>query len=160
MPYYFTYIDRIPQDDIVGVMESQQDDVGKFLASICEEKSLQRYAPEKWSIRQALSHWNDTERAFAFRALWFGRDFHDPLASFDQNISVNAARAEEYSWASHLAEFRDIRRSTLALLRKFPTEAWARSGVASGNTVTVKALAYIIAGHVSHRVAILEGRYL
>jgi DinB family protein len=158
--YYFTYIDRIQQDDIVGVMESQLEDVGKFLASISEEKSLHRYAPEKWSIRQVLGHLNDTERAFAFRALWFGRDFHEPLPSFDQNVSVNAARADEHSWASHSAEFRDIRRSTLSLFRKLPDEAWGRSGVASGNLVTVRALAYIIAGHVAHHVAILRERYL
>jgi hypothetical protein len=158
--YYFTYIDRILQDDIVGVMEAQLDDVGKILASISEEKSLHRYAPEKWSIRQVLSHLNDSERAFAFRALWFGRDFHDPLPSFDQNISVNSARADEYSWASHVAEFRDVRRATLALFRRMPAEAWGRSGVASGNVVSVRALAYIIAGHVAHHVAILRERYL
>lgn len=158
--YYFTYIDRIQEDDIVGVMERQLEDVGNILASISEEKSLHRYAPEKWSIRQVLSHLNDTERAFAFRALWFGRDFHDPLPSFDQNISVNAAHADEYSWASHVAEFRDIRRATVALFRKLPSEAWGRSGVASGNAVTVRALAYIITGHVSHHIAILDERYL
>ena len=158
--YYFSYIDRIPQDDIVGVMESQLEDVGKFLASISEDKSLHKYAPEKWSIRQVLSHMNDTERAFAFRALWFGRDFHDPLPSFDQNISMNAARADDHSWASHVAEFRDVRRATLALFRKLPAEAWKRSGVASGSLVTVKALAYMIAGHVAHHVAILQDRYL
>jgi hypothetical protein len=158
--YYFTYIDRIQEDDIVGVMERQLEDVGDILASISEEKSLHRYAPEKWSIRQVLSHLNDTERAFAFRALWFGRDFHDPLPSFDQNISVNAAHADVYSWASHVAEFRDIRRATVALFRKLPSEAWGRSGVASGNAVTVRALAYIITGHVSHHIAILDERYL
>jgi len=158
--YYFNYIDRIQQHDIAGVLEGQLEDVGKFLAAISEEKSLHRYAPEKWSIRQVLSHLNDTERAFAFRALWFGRDFHEPLPSFDQNISVNAARADEYSWASHVAEFRDIRRATLALFRKLPGEAWGRSGVASGNVVSVRALAYIIAGHVAHHVAILRARYL
>ena len=157
---YFNYIDRIQEDDIVGVMERQLDDVGRILAGISEEKSLHRYAPEKWSIRQVLSHLNDTERAFAFRALWFGRDFHDPLPSFDQNISVNAARADEYPWAEHVAEFRDMRRATVALFRKLPGEAWGRSGVASGNLVTVRALAYIIAGHVAHHVAILEERYL
>ncbi len=158
--YYFTYIDRIPQDDILGVMERQREDAGTFLASISEEKSLHRYAPEKWSIRQVLSHINDTERAFAFRALWFGRDFHDPLPSFDQNIGVNAARADEYVWASHVAEFRDVRRATLALFRKLPSEAWRRSGMASGNLVTVNALAYMIAGHMAHHVAILQERYL
>ena len=158
--YYFTYIDRIPHDDILGVMEAQPDDVGRILTSISEEKSLHRYAPEKWSIRQVLSHINDTERAFAFRALWFGRDFHDPLPSFDQNIGVNAARADEYVWASHVAEFRDVRRATLALFRKLPSEAWRRSGMASGNLVTVNALAYMIAGHMAHHVAILQERYL
>jgi hypothetical protein len=158
--YYFTYIDRIPQDDILGVMEGQLEVVGSFLASISEEKSLHRYAPEKWNIRQVLSHLNDTERVFAFRALWFGRDFHEPLPSFDQNIGVNAARADEYSWASRVAEFREVRRATLALFWKLPIEAWRRSGVASGNLVTVNALAYMIAGHVSHHVAILQERYL
>ena len=107
-----------------------------------------------------MSHINDTERAFAFRALWFGRDFHDPLPSFDQNIGVNAARADEYVWASHVAEFRDVRRATLALFRKLPSEAWRRSGMASGNLVTVNALAYMIAGHMAHHVAILQERYL
>jgi DinB superfamily len=158
--YYFTYIDRITQDDIVGVMESQLDDVGRILAGISEEKSLYRYAPEKWSIRQVLCHVNDTERAFAFRALWFARGFQDPMPSFDQNISVNAARADEHPWASHVAEFQDIRRSSVALFRKLPGEAWMRSGVASGSHVSVRALAYIIPGHVSHHLAIIEERYL
>jgi hypothetical protein len=157
---YFTYIDRIPEDDVVGLMERQLEDVSRFLASISEEKSLFRYAPEKWSIRQVLSHLNDSERAFAFRALWFGRDFHDPLPSFDQNISVNAARADEHTWASHVAEFRDVRRATVALFRKMPGEAWGRTGVASGNVVSVRALAYIIVGHVAHHLAILQERYL
>jgi len=158
--YYFTYIDRIPQDDIVGVMERQAGEAVAVFAGISEEKSLHRYAPEKWSIRQVLNHINDTERAFAFRALWFGRGFTDPLASFDQNVSVNGARADEYSWASHVAEFRGVRQSTLALFRNMPLEAWKRSGVASGSSVTVNALAYTIAGHVAHHMAILQERYL
>jgi uncharacterized damage-inducible protein DinB len=158
--YYFTYIDRIPELDIIGVMERQLEECGKIFSSISEEKSLHRYAPEKWTIRQVLNHINDTERAFAFRALWFGRDFTDPLASFDQNISVNAARADDYPWKNHVSEFRDIRRSTLALFGNMPLEAWRRSGVASGNSVTVNALAYIIAGHAAHHVAILQERYL
>jgi hypothetical protein len=158
--YYFTYIDRIPQDDILSVMERQLDETASVFASIPEEKSLHRYAPEKWSIRQVLNHINDTERAFSFRALWFGRGFTEPLASFDQNISVNAARADEYPWKNHVSEFREIRRSTLALFGNMPVEAWKRRGVASGNLVTVNALAYVIAGHVAHHMAILQERYL
>ena len=158
--YYFTYIGKIPQDDIVGVLEKQLVDLPPFFSGISEEKSLHRYAPEKWSIRQTLNHVNDTERMFAFRALWFGRGFTDPLATFDQNVSVNGAQADEYPWASHVAEFRDIRRATVAFFRNLPGDAWKRSGVASGNLVTVNALAYIIAGHVAHHVGILQERYL
>ena len=113
--YYFTYIDRIQQDDVVGVMEQQIGDADRLFSTISEEKSLHRYAPEKWSIRQTLNHISDTERAFAFRALWFGRGFSDPLASYDQNISASGARADEYSWARHVAEFGDVRRASLAL---------------------------------------------
>jgi uncharacterized damage-inducible protein DinB len=159
-PYYFTYIDRIASDDIVSVLINQLQEVPAFLSQISEEKSLHRYAPEKWSIRQVLNHVNDTERTFAFRALWFGRGFSEPLASFDQNTAANGARADDYSWASHVTDLRDVRNATLSLLQNLPQEAWSRKGVASGNAVTVRALAYIIAGHLSHHIAIVQERYL
>lgn len=159
-PYYFTYIDRVASADIVAVLANQMEEVPAFLSQISEEKSLHRYAPDKWSIRQVLNHVNDTERAFAFRALWFARGFSEPLASFDQNVAANEARADDCSWASHVADFRDIRRATLSFFRNLPQEAWSRKGVASGNPVTVRALAYIIAGHVSHHIAILQERYV
>src|ERR1700733_15835800 len=141
-------------------MKLQLDDTAAFLADIPEERSLYPYAPDKWSIRQVVSHLNDTERVFAFRAMWFARGFSDPLPSFDQNIASDAAGADNHSLASHAQEFRKIREATLVLFRNLPAEAWVRSGVASGNSVTVNALAYIIAGHVAHHAAILRERYL
>jgi hypothetical protein len=159
-PHYFTYIDLISGDDILQTMNAQLDDTAALLGGVSEEKSLHRYAPDKWSIRQVISHVNDTERVFAFRAMWFARGFSDPLPSFDQNMASNAACADNHSLASHVQEFRKIREATLVLFRNLPPEAWVRSGVASGNSVTVNALAYIIAGHVAHHAAILQERYL
>jgi|ERR1700735_129551 len=158
--HYSTYIDRISDDNILDVLESQLRDMTAIFRDISEEKSLHRYAPEKWSIRQVLNHVNDTERVFAFRALWFGRGFSGPLPGFDQNTGASAAQADEYPWADHVQEFEKIRQATVALFRNLPDEAWARSGVASGMSVTVNALAYIIAGHTAHHVAILQERYL
>ena len=158
--HYFTYIDLISGDDILQIMNAQLDDTAALLGSVSEEKSLHRYAPDKWSIRQVTSHVNDTERVFAFRAMWFARGFSDPLPSFDQNIASDAAGADNHSLASHVQEFRKIREATLVLFRNLPAEAWVRSGVASGNSVNVNALAYIIAGHVAHHAAILQERYL
>lgn len=158
--YYFTYIDRITSDNIVNVLEAQIDESMALLRRISEQKSLHRYATDKWSIRQVLNHVNDAERAFAFRALWFARGFDSPLPGFDQNISSAGARADEFSWASHVEDFRRIRLATLSFFRNLPEEAWMRGGVASGNSFTVRALAYIIAGHVTHHLAIIQKRYL
>jgi hypothetical protein len=101
----------------------------------------------------------DGERVFMFRALWFARGFEDPLPSFDQEIGFKAAESDKVSWRSHVDEFRAIRSATLALFRNLPEEAWLHSGIASDNPVTVRALAYIVAGHVSHHLAILRERY-
>jgi DinB superfamily len=159
-PYYFRYIDRVASGDIVSVLSAQLDETLPFLRGISEEKSLHRYAADKWSIRQVLNHVNDSEQVFVFRALWFARGFDGPLPSFEQEISAGAARADEFSWASHVEAFRGIREATLGFFRNLPADAWARSGVASDHAVSVKALAYIVAGHLAHHRAILEERYV
>ncbi|HEV2730225.1 MAG TPA: DinB family protein [Terriglobales bacterium] len=158
-PYYFTYINQVTGDDPVAAIESQLDESPAFFASISEEKSLYRYAPEKWSIRQLLNHVT-TERAFAFRALWFARGFESSLPSYDQNIAAASAQADAISWAAHIEDLRRVRLSTISLFRNMPTEAWTRSGIASDNRFTVRALAYIIAGHLTHHVNVLRERYL
>ena len=159
-PYYFTYIDRVAGGDVAGTLETQLSEAMTFWPSIGEEQSLRRYAPEKWSIRQVLNHLNDAERVFVSRALWFARGFDSPLPSFEQDVAVAGARADECPWASHVEEFRAVRLATLSFVRNLPADAWARSGVASGNPVTVRALTYIVAGHFAHHLAIVRERYL
>lgn len=158
--YYSTYIDRVSSDDIVDVLATQLDETLAFLSEISEEQSLHHYAPDKWSMRELLGHVNDTERVFMFRAMWFARGFQDPLPSFDQEVGFKGADSDRVSWASHLDEFNAIRLATLAFFRNLPADAWLRSGVASSSPVTVRALAYIVAGHVSHHLVILRERYL
>jgi hypothetical protein len=159
-PYYFTYIDRVPGDDPMLVIESQGEELAPLLSAISEEKSLYRYAPGKWSIRQLLNHISDTERAFAFRALWFARGFPSPLPGYDQDIAASGAKADETAWAAHVEEFRRVRLATISLFKNMPPDAWMKTGIASDNPFTVRAVAFIIAGHVTHHVAILRERYL
>jgi DinB superfamily len=159
-PYYFTYIDRVASDDVLGVLAAQVDAIPAFLAGIGEEKSLHRYAPEKWSIRQVLNHVTDTERVFLFRALWFARGFDEPLPSFDEKVAAAAAPSDEVSWARHVEEFRTARQATLSFFRNLPADAWMRRGIASGYPFTVRAVAYILAGHAAHHLAIVNERYL
>jgi len=159
-PYYFNYINRVTGDDILHELQSQLDETLPFLRSISEEKSLSRYAAEKWSIRQMWGHVNDAERIFLMRALWFARGHESAMPSFEQEIAVAAAHSDAVSWARHVEEFREVRLATVSFFRNLPEEAWGRSGVASGNAVTVRACAYIVAGHVAHHAAVLREKYL
>jgi hypothetical protein len=159
-PYYFGYINRVSGDDILRALQSQLDETLPFLRGITEEKSLYRYAPEKWSIRQMWGHVNDTERVFLMRALWFARKFETALPSFDQEIAVANANSDEVPWARHVEEFREIRLATISFFRNLPEEAWTRTGTASGNPFSVRACAFIVAGHVTHHTRVLHEKYL
>ena len=159
-PYYFTYINQVNGDDPISIIENQLKESLSFFAGISEEKSLYRYAPEKWSIRQMWGHVNDTERVFLMRALWFARGFETAQPSFDQDIAVAAAHSDAVSWARHVEEFREVRLATISFFRNLPEEAWTRKGVASGNPFTVRACAYVLAGHVTHHAAVLREKYL
>jgi uncharacterized damage-inducible protein DinB len=158
-PYYARYIDRIAGDDVVAVLAGQAEETLALLRGISEERSRHRYASGKWSLRELLSHLTDAERVFAYRALWFARGFDTELPSFDQDVAAAAAHADAVAWAAHVEDFAAVRRASVALFRNLPAEAWSRGGIASGNRVTVRALAYIIAGHEAHHVAVLKERY-
>lgn len=158
--YYFTYIDEVPPGDILEILRAQSEETRTLLRSISDDRSLHRYAPDKWSIREVVSHVNDTERVFVFRALWFARGFDTPLPSFDQDVAVAGADADERSWSSHVEEFSAIRAATSAFFESVPAQTWDRRGIASGNPFTVRALAYITAGHVAHHSRVLRTLYL
>jgi hypothetical protein len=160
VPYYFAYIDQVPGDDAVAILESQLSEIVPALAAISGEKSLHRYAPEKWSIRQVLNHVTDIERTFAFRALWFARGFELPLPSFEQDAAVPAARADEVPWAAQVEEFRNVRLASISLFKNLPPEAWVRTGIASEKRFSVRAIAFILAGHLLHHVKLVRERYL
>jgi uncharacterized damage-inducible protein DinB len=158
--YYFTYIDQVPEGDICRLLDAQGNEVLDLLLGISEQQSLHRYAPGKWSIREVVNHVSDAERLFVFRAFWFARGFESPLPSFDQTIAVSAARADDRAWRDLVEEFRAVRAATVAFFRSLPAEAWTRRGIASDNPFTVRALAYLAAGHVIHHTRILRERYV
>jgi hypothetical protein len=163
-PYYFTYIDRVEGNDCLAAMTAQLDEAVAFFAGIPETTSRHRYAPDKWSIRQVLSHLNDTERVFVMRALWFARGLcvspETALPSFDQNIAIAGAAADERPWVTHVEEFRNIRKASIDFFRSLQKDAWTRRGIASGYPFTVLSLGFMVPGHVTHHIRILRERYL
>lgn len=154
------YIDLITSDEIMPALKDQFGETVQFLEGISEEQSLKAYAPGKWTIREVLNHVNDGERLFLSRAFWFARGFQDAMPSFDQDVAARYANANGTSWAGLVEEFKTVRAATLSFFEHMPEEAWSRSGIASDNPVTVRAIAYIIVGHVAHHVNVLKDKYL
>ena len=158
--YYFTYINQVSGDDPAGCYGA----AARRGADDFSTRSRRRNRSHAMHRRsgasgRCLNHVADTERAFAFRALWFSRGFAEPLPGFDQDISAAGVDSDRISWAAHVEEFRTVRLATISLLRNLPMDSWERRGVASGNPFTVRAVAYIIPGHVAHHIGILRERY-
>ena len=157
--YYFTYIDKVPAGDIRKILETQAGETSAMLRSISDDASLGRYAPDKWSIREVVSHINDAERVFAF-----ARSGLPGATTLRSQVSIRTllsktANADQRAWHEHVDEFDSIRAATVALFSSLPDEAWSRRGVASGNPFSVRALAFVTAGHVAHHIRILRERY-
>jgi hypothetical protein len=153
------YVDQIdPDEDILWLLDSQLDQALGWLEE-AGPRGDYRYAPNKWTIKEIVGHLCDTERVFAYRALRVGRGDTTPLPTFDDQAYVAAAEAGSRTLADLTAEWGDVRRATLALFRNLPAEAWQRRGTASDQPISVRALAYVIAGHVRHHLRVLEERY-
>jgi uncharacterized damage-inducible protein DinB len=160
-PDFAGYIDKARSfADPIQKLDEQRREVLSLLRPLDAEEQLHRYAPGKWSVKELLGHIIDTERIFAYRALRVARADQTPLPSFEENAYAAASEAERCDWNELLDEFEHVRRASILLLRHLPEAAWTRMGTASEAPISVRALAYIMIGHVAHHLEILRERYL
>ena len=158
--YYHKYIDQVKEDDLMKALKKQTRTMSKFLEDIPKKKRDYRYAEDKWTIKEILQHMIDVERVFAYRALCFARKDTTPLPSFDENNYAAAARVENRKWKDMIEELATVRKSTEILFDSFDEEQLETSGTASGKSVYVRAIGYIIAGHANHHINVTRERYL
>jgi len=158
-PYYGRYISLVPDSEILELLKTQVEETCKLLKSRPETDGNHRYAPGKWTVKEMLAHLVDSERVFAYRALRIARGDQTPMEGFEQDDWVRGGSFAQRSLADLIEEFRSVRAATLSLLKYLPEDAWTRTGTANKNTVSVRALAYIIAGHELHHRRILQEKY-
>lgn len=158
-PAYAGYIGKVPDGDLLKILAGQLESTTATLAKVPQEKEQYRYGPDKWTVTEVVGHLADAERVFAYRALRFARADEAPVPGFDENSWAQHAGYGRRRLADVAAEFRAARQSTLALLRGLEGDAFLRSGVANNSPITVRALAYVIAGHERHHMQILKDRY-
>lgn len=158
--FYHGYVLLVKEDTVHTAFGAQNEEVFLFLQQIPAEKTVWRYAEDKWSVKEVLQHIIDAERIFAYRALCIARGDTTPLPGFDENAYAAKSKGDNRNWNDLLEEFRTVRRSTEILFASFDNDQLNASGVASGKPVYVEGIGYIIAGHVLHHVNVLKERYL
>jgi hypothetical protein len=157
--YYDRYISLVAGSDILATLESQRRQMLLLLSGRDESDGDFRYAPDKWSAKEVLGHVCDTERIFAYRALRIARADRTPIEGFEQDDYVRNGPFAHRPLAELIEDYIAVRRATLTLLRNLDEPAWLRRGIANKNEVSVRAIAYTIAGHELHHRRILEEKY-
>ena len=159
-PEFSKYVTLVAEGDIIQTLEQQIENSLSLLRTIPSDKANFRYAPDKWSVKELLGHVIDSERIFSYRALSFARNDQTPLPGYEQDDYVRDADFDSRNLADMAEEFATVRLATIQLFRPLNETEWLRHGKANENDVSVRALAYIIAGHELHHMAVLRSRYL
>lgn len=158
IPYFSRYIDLVPEEDILAALESQLGETLDVMRGVSEAVGNQRHSPYTWSIKEVIGHLADAEAIFGYRALRFARADKTPLPGFDENAYVPVAHFDRLSLRELLSRFEALRRYHLSFFRTLTEEEWSRQGEANGKPMSVRAIAYTIAGHGRHHAAILQRR--
>jgi hypothetical protein len=158
--YYQDYVNQVNETDIMAVLRSEIDDLDVLLNRLPAEKETYAYAEGKWTIREIIGHLIDGERVFGYRALCIARGEKQNLPGFEQDDYLRTSPYNRVELEELLSELRLVRLSNIAMFRTLDEEAWNRVGLANNNEVTVRALAFIMAGHLRHHMKVLRERYL
>jgi DinB superfamily len=158
-PYYEKYISLVPEEDVLVALDQQLAETLILLRGVSEQHGAFRYEPNKWSVKEVLGHLIDTERIMSYRALRIARNDRTPLSGFEQGDYVKNGDFDQRSVQSLAREFEQVRRASISLFRNLGPSAWQRLGTANNVEVSVRALAYIVAGHELHHKVILRDKY-
>lgn len=158
-PAHAAYIALVEGDDVLTAIEQQSSATQKLLASLDESRAAYRYAEGKWSVKEVIGHIIDAEWILGYRALCIARGDTQPLPGFDEESYVRNANFDAWRLGDLSEAYALARRATIVFFRNLPEEAWTRRGTANGFGVTVRALAWTIAGHELHHLKTLRERY-
>jgi hypothetical protein len=158
--FYDGYINLVPKGDLINILENQNVQFCEFMAKVNNERGNYKYDKDKWTLKEVIGHIVDTEMIFLSRALRISRDDKTELPGFDQNEYVKNSNFQELSLSGLVEQFYHVRKATTAILSNFSKEMWSKMGNANGSNVTVRAIGYIIAGHVIHHMKIINSKYL
>ena len=159
-PNLLAEIALVPDGDIVGIMRDQLAETVRILREMGESRAGYRYVEGKWSIKEVAGHVIDAERIFIYRALCIARGDSQDLPGFEEADYAREAGYDSLPLEEIISELETVRAGSVAFFRHLDDRAWNRIGTANGSRITVRALAYVVAGHELHHRKVLKERYL
>jgi Protein of unknown function (DUF664). len=159
-PYYEKYISLVPDDNIKDILAGQSTELRDLFNGLSDRKGTYAYADGKWTVKEVLSHLIDGERMFAYRAFRISRGDKTPIEGFEQDGYIENSHANQRSFFELLDEFKLLRKANVIFYRNLRDDDWLRIGTANNVEVSVRAIAFVMAGHITHHVNILKERYL
>jgi hypothetical protein len=159
-PFFAGYVSLVTEDDVLSLIEQQSSETQRLISSLDEQRAMHRYAEGKWSVKEVIGHVTDAERVFGYRAMCIARGDTSSLPGFDENAYMKNANFDAWRLGDLAESYALVRRSNIVMFRNLADEAWDRRGVANNNPITVRALAFVLAGHERHHWKVLRERYL
>lgn len=159
-PYYDPYIQMVGETDLMEALRETNEVFQHAIIDLPLDKLHYAYAEGKWTIAEIILHLIDAERVFQYRALRFARNDQTDIPGFEQDDYVKTANAAKRSKKELLEEFKAVRSSSLTLFGSFSEDVLKRKGTANGNYMSVRALGFVLSGHILHHLKIIDERYL
>jgi hypothetical protein len=158
--FYQGYVDLVRDNDFREAIRKNTKQFHRLLERIPRKKIDYAYAEGKWTIRQMLQHIIDAERVFAYRALRLSRKDGTPLPGFDENQWAASDGGADRKWNDLIEEFKAVRTSTEYLFESLSDDQLRFAGTVNDRPLNAFTIGFIIPGHVTHHMRILEERYL
>jgi len=158
-PYYQKYVALVPENEIIPVLDEQTEQLRSLFGDFAEDRGTFAYEEGKWTLKEVLSHLIDAERIFGYRVFRIARGDKTPIEGFEQDGYIENSHANGRSFSELLEEFGLLRRANLLFYKNLQDRDWLRNGTANKVSISVRALAWVTAGHVRHHIGVLRSRY-
>ncbi len=157
-PYYEPYIGLVTETDILEALKTQLDELTGVLSTLSADLANQIHPPYTWSIKQVIGHCIDNERVFGYRASRFASGDQTELPGYEQDEYVANMDYESCNLEQLLDEFVSLRHSNRLFLERMSNSCWDKTGTCDGKKISVRAIAFLLVGHLRHHLNIIRKR--